>query len=121
MGLALGTVRKYARAESFPARMAHGPGSSILDPHLPYLGARVAEDCENAMALWREFRERGFLGGSRQVHRWLAERRAAPAKTGRRARRIRGPGDAPPSAARRRVPALLTAPQLAWTRRMWLG
>ena len=72
MGLALGTVRKYARAESFAARMAHGPGSSILDPHLTYPGARAAEDCETAMALCREFREHGFLGASRQFPRWLA-------------------------------------------------
>jgi transposase len=35
MGLALGTVRKYARAETFPARAPHGPGPSILDPQHP--------------------------------------------------------------------------------------
>jgi transposase len=115
MGLALGTVRKHARAESFPGRMAHGPGPSILDPHLPHLEARVAEGCENAMALWRELRERGFPGGTRQVHRWLAERRTAPAKVGRRAGRIGGPGDVPPSVGRGAVPALPTVPQLAWT------
>jgi transposase len=114
-GLALGTVRKYARAESFPARAAHGPGPSILDPHFSYLEGRLAEGCENAMALWRELRERGFPGGTRQVHRWLAERRTTPARTGPHVRRIKDLGDVPPSAARDRVPALPTVPQLAWT------
>jgi len=33
MDLARGTVRKFACAESFPARLPHGPGPSILDPY----------------------------------------------------------------------------------------
>ena len=32
MGLARGTVRKFARTERFPACLPHGPGPSILDP-----------------------------------------------------------------------------------------
>ena len=79
MGLARGTVRKYACAESFPARLPYGPGPSILDPYLPHLERRLAEGCENALALWRELRAQGFPGGfpggNKQVHRWLAEHR----------------------------------------------
>ena len=33
------------------------------------------------MALWRELRALGFAGTHRQVQRWLADRRAAPAKS----------------------------------------
>ena len=62
MGLARGTVRKFARAESFPTRLPHGSGPSILDPYLSY-------------------RAQGFPGGNKQVHRWLAERRTAPGST----------------------------------------
>ena len=40
MGLARGTVRKFADAESFPERAVRSAGPSILDPHLDYLEAR---------------------------------------------------------------------------------
>ena len=111
MGLARATVRKYARAESFPARTAYGPGPSILDPYLPYLERRLAEGCENGLALWRELHGQGFPGGTKQVHRWLAERRTRPVKSGRRAR---GPFNSQPSAARNEGPPLPTPRQLAW-------
>ena len=84
MGLARATVRKYAAAETFPARFPHGPGASLLDPHVAYLVQRIGEGCENAMALWRELRERGFPGTSRQVHRFVAERRTKPVRSGRK-------------------------------------
>ena len=84
-GLARGTVRKYAHAESFPERAAHRPSPSRLDPYLAHLEQRLTEGCENAMALWRELRERGFAGTHRQVHRFVAERRTRPA--GRTARK----------------------------------
>ena len=113
-GLALGTVRKYARAETFPARTPHGPGPSILDPYLAHLERRLAEGCENGMALWRELRGQGFPGGTRQVHRWLIERRTAPAKTGPHVRRTQEAGEVRPPAARNKEPALPTVPQLAW-------
>jgi hypothetical protein len=80
MGLARGTVRKFADAESFPERAVRAPGPGILDPYLAHLEARQAEGCENAMALWREVRERGFPGTSRQIHRWLGPRRTTASK-----------------------------------------
>ena len=86
MGLARATVRKYATADTFPARLPHGPGPSLLDPHEDYLLGRIGEGCENAMALWRELRERGYPGTSRQVHRFVAERRTKPTRSGRKPR-----------------------------------
>ena len=96
MSLARATVRKYATADTFPARLPHGPGPSLLDPHVDYLLGRIGEGCENAMALWRELRERGYPGTSRQVHRFVAERRTKPTRSGRKPRgeTMPAPGDA---------------------------
>jgi transposase len=113
-GLALGTVRKYARAETFPARAPYGPGLSILDPYLSHLQRRLGEGCENGLALWRELRGQGFSGSTRQVHRWLIERRTVPAKTEPHVRRTRKEGEVRPPAAHSTAPALPTVPQLAW-------
>ncbi len=82
-GLARATVRKYASVEAFPARLPHGAGPSQLDPHAAYLAGRIDEGCENAMVLWREIRERGDPGTSRQGHRLVAERRTRPVRSGR--------------------------------------
>ena len=81
MGLARGTVRKFAQTESFPERAARAPARSILDPYLAHLEARLAAGCENAMLLWRELRDLGFSGTPKQVHRWLSPRRTAPARS----------------------------------------
>jgi hypothetical protein len=81
----------------------------MLDPFLEHLEARLAEGCENGMALWRELRELGFKGNPRRVHLWLQERRSATARTtphkwleGRPAREPRS------------EPALPSSRQLAW-------
>jgi transposase len=87
MELARSTVRRYAKAGSFPERAARRPGPSMIDPHLAHLEARHAAGCENALALWRELRERGFPGTHRQVSRWVQQRRRTPAKTGPRCER----------------------------------
>lgn len=86
MGLARATVRKYATAGTIPARLPHGAGSSLLDPHVAYLAWRIGDGRENAMALWREIRKRGYVGTSRQVHRFAAERRMKPVRSGRKPR-----------------------------------
>ena len=112
-GLARATVRKYARAESFPEWAAHGPRRSIIDPYLPHLERRLAEGCDNGVALWRELRAQGFPSGAKQVHRWLAERRTTPAKSGRRVRG--GPNAARRPAACGAQPALPAPRQLAWS------
>ncbi|KMO20160.1 ISL3 family transposase [Methylobacterium indicum] len=110
LGLARATVRKYASAETFPARLPHGAGPSLLDPHIPYLAARIDEGCENAMALWREIREQGYPGTSRQVHRFVAERRTRPVRSGRKLRCAKACASEPPVSEASLPPAR----QLAW-------
>ena len=89
------------------------PPPSILDPYLGHLEAGLAAGGENATALWRELQTLGFRGSSKQVHRWVNQRRTAPAKTTARARRTApasAPSVDPPSAA-----APLPSPRrLAW-------
>ena len=110
LGLARATVRKYASAEAFPAQLPHGAGPSLLDPHVAYLAGRIDEGCENAMALWREIRERGYPGTSRQVHRFVAERRTRPVRSGRKARSAKASSSEPPGSEAPLPPAR----QLAW-------
>ena len=113
MGLARGTVRKYAQAGSFPERAVRAPGPSVLDPHVAHLEARRAAGCENALALWRELRDLGYPGTPKQVHRWLSPRRRAPSK--HTTRRGRGAQPAPaPSPAGSGAPALPSPRRLAW-------
>ena len=114
MNLAVGTVRKYASAESFPVPEARPLRPSILDPYLAYMQARLAEGCENALALWREVKAAGFPGTAKQVQRWMAEHRTAPALTTPHQWRTRSPLLSATPAGSRRPPALPSPPQLAW-------
>ncbi len=99
VGLAVNTVRKYAAAESFPVPERQRPWPSILDPYLAHLQARFAEGCTSPRVLWREVRAMGFPGTDKQVQRWLAQHRTAPA--------------APPTGPDQ-LPALPPATQLSW-------
>jgi transposase len=111
MKLARGTVRKYAQAVEFPER-ATRPRHSIIDPHLAYLHARLAEGCEDAAMLWREIRAQGFTGTAKQIRRWLSERRTKPART--TPHRWRGPMPADPALNGDPAPRLPSSRQLAW-------
>jgi hypothetical protein len=114
MNLAVGTVRKYAAAESFPVPEGRPLRRSILDPYLAHLQARLAEGCENALALWRELRAAGFPGTAKQVQRWVAEHRTAPAPSTPHQWRTKAPVHAPRPAPHDGAPALPSPPQLAW-------
>ena len=120
MNLAVGTVRKYAYAESFPVPEQRPLRPSILDPYLAHLQARLGEGCENATLLWRELRADGFPGTAKQVHRWLAQHRTAPARSTPYKRRAEfvtntpAPGGSPPPLpSPRRLSWLLVQPLAA--------
>lgn len=113
MGLARGTVRGYAHAQQFPERAAREAGLGILAPYREYLEARLAEGNENAAALWRDLKERGFAGSAKQVRRWLSQRRTAPAKFTPHKWRSE-PTEAMSAPTAGPFPALISPRQLAW-------
>lgn len=80
-GLARATLRRFARAESFPERAVRAPSPSELAACIPWLEERLAAGCENASALGRALRERGDQGSRRPVHKWVHTQRTIPAKT----------------------------------------
>jgi hypothetical protein len=114
MNLAVGTVRKYAYAESFPVHEARPLRPSILDPYLVRLQARLAAGHENGLALWRELRAAGFTGTAKQAHRWLAEHRTASARDTPHKWRDRPPAVGPMLAGPGCPPALPSPARLAW-------
>ncbi len=60
--LARKTVRRFAHADSFPARQPRSRRPTLLTPYEPYLRHRWAEGCHTATILWQEVRARGFRG-----------------------------------------------------------
>ena len=112
LGVTRTMVRRYLFADAPPER-EHARRRSRLDPHEPYLRRRWAEGCRNALLLWREVRERGYAGTSRQVSRWAEERRerdpSAP-RMGRPPLTPEPPGAGPERRSARRP----SVPQLAW-------
>jgi transposase len=114
MNLAVGTVRKYASAESFPVPEVRRLRPSILDPYLAHLQARLAGGCENALALWREVKAAGFPGAAKQVQRWVAEHRTRPAPTTPHKGRRRSSALSATPAGLDCPPALPSSAQLAW-------
>jgi hypothetical protein len=102
--------------ERRPERGERRIGPSKLDPWLAYLERRRAEGCENGLQLLRELRDRGYAGGSRQVHKWLQSRRTKLAITTPRRWRdavpiVTGPGSAELPGRRARLPG---SKVLAW-------
>jgi hypothetical protein len=68
----------------------------------------VAAGCANGAALWREVRDLGYPGTAKQLHRWLQDRRTAPARTTARRRRREARARAGGAAS------LLSPKRLAW-------
>jgi len=110
-GLARATVRKYAHAESFPERAVRRPGRSILDPFIAHLKARMAAGCEDAMALWREVRTRGYAHGPKVVQKWVVDNRTRPARRTARKWLPGAPASAAPCTVSGPGTALLTIPR----------
>jgi transposase len=66
------TVQKFAEAESFPERARRQSDKSPIDPYLPFLRKRWAEDCHDVKELMQEAAARGYTGTLRPLHRVVA-------------------------------------------------
>jgi transposase len=105
LGLARGTVRRFARADTVEELLTHngtGRRTSILEPFTPYLHQRWNEGCTNAAVLFVEITARGYRGGQTLVRHYLRQFRATAS--------IPRPPRTPPS-VRRVVRWIMTNPQ----------
>jgi transposase len=112
LGVTRTMVRRYLFADAPPER-EHGRRRSRLDPYEPHLRRRWAEGCRNALLLWREIREEGYSGTSRQVSRWAEERRERDPSAPRMGRPRTTP-EAQGVEASRQTTRRPSVPQLAW-------
>jgi transposase len=79
LGLARGTVRRFARASSVHELLAkpHPGRPRVLDEHADYLRERLVNGVTNAVTLCAELRERGYRGSATTLRTYLRPLRAA--------------------------------------------
>ncbi|OXR40304.1 hypothetical protein B7C42_07642 [Nocardia cerradoensis] len=74
LGLARGTTRRFARAESADELLVNnrtGYRISVLEPYKPDLHRRWNEGCTNATQLFQEIQARGYQGSEKMVRTYL--------------------------------------------------
>nr|WP_280370046.1 ISL3 family transposase [Nocardia wallacei] len=74
LGLARGTVRRYARADTVDELLVNtgtGRRPSLLDDFKPHLHRRWNEGCTNATQLFHEIQDLGYRGGAKIVLHYL--------------------------------------------------
>lgn len=80
LGIARGTVRRFARAATVEELLVHngtGRRRSLLEEFKPYLHQRFNAGCTNAAHLLAEIRDRGDTGGVQILRKYLRTLRIA--------------------------------------------
>ena len=97
VGLSLRTVQRDLRSATFAGRQRRSDrGDSLLNPYTPYLLERWNAGCYTAMRLFRELRQRGYVGGYGLVAayaRRLRQAQGLPAGLALRRALLRREGD----------------------------
>lgn len=65
------TVRKYIESNGLAEQAPRPKRGSQLEKYTAYLHRRWAEGCNNALQLWREIAERGYIGKAAMVRRYV--------------------------------------------------
>src|SRR4051794_171613 len=104
------TGRRRTRPTSIGCRKPRQPKPG----RAPLIAGQAAVQTNRATSLWRELHATGFPGTAKQVQRWVAEHRTAPAPSTPHRWRTKTPAHTPMSAAQDGAPALPSPSQLAW-------
>jgi len=77
LGVCRATVRRYVDAETLPEPSSHSrpPALGRLNPFLPYILKRWAEQCYNGTQLYRKLCEQGYTGSRSLVSLLIADLR----------------------------------------------
>jgi len=71
VGLTTRTIQRWLKEDTFPEARRRRKRHSSFDPYAAYVLKRWEEGCQNGSQLYREIKERGYMGQERQVHRFL--------------------------------------------------
>ena len=72
-GLHRQTIKKYMKYEKYPGIAVSASKPSLALPFEAYLRKRWGEGQTNHKALWREIKEKGFMGSSQSVYRLVCK------------------------------------------------
>jgi transposase len=99
VGMGLRTVQRDLQSATFAGRKRRSDhGESVLNPYKPYLLERWNAGCYNAMRLFRDLRQRGYVGGYGVVAAYARRlRQAQGLPLGHRRARRRLPAVAEPA------------------------
>ena len=73
LGLDIGTVQRYIRADSCPPSAQYTPRATKLDAYTQYIRKRWSAGCHNGMTITDEIRAQGYSGTHRLVTKWISE------------------------------------------------
>ncbi len=71
VGLSTRTIQRWLQVGAFPEVRRRRKRQSKFDPYAPYVLQRWKAGCRNGSQIYREIKEKGYMGTERMVHRFL--------------------------------------------------